>query len=43
MFDWENTMALHAMLGKRASSRGEGEVSWVYSTSASVLPMNIQC
>ena len=27
MFDWENAIALHAMHGNRASSRGEGEVS----------------
>ena len=25
MFDWENAIALHAMQGNRASSRGEGE------------------
>ena len=31
MFDWENAIALHAMQGNRASSRGEGEVSWVFS------------
>ena len=30
MFDWENPVALHAMLGNRASSRDEGEVSWVF-------------
>ena len=29
MFDWENAIALHAMQGNRASSRGEGEVSRV--------------
>ena len=28
MFDWENTIALHAMQGNRASSLGEGEVHW---------------
>ena len=28
---WENAMALHAMQGNRASSHGEGEVSWVFS------------
>ena len=27
MFDWENAIALHAMQGNRASSRGEREVS----------------
>ena len=32
MFDWENAIALHAVQGKRASSRGEGEVSWVFSS-----------
>ena len=30
MFDWENAIALHAMQAIRASSRGEGEVSWVF-------------
>ena len=32
MFDWENAIALHAMQGNRASSRLEGEVSWVFSS-----------
>ena len=32
MFDWENAIALHAMQGNRASPRGEGEVSWVFSS-----------
>ena len=32
VFDWENAVALHAMQGNRASSRGEGEVSWVLSS-----------
>ena len=32
MFDWENAIALHAMQGNRASSRGEGEVSWIFSS-----------
>ena len=32
MFDWENAIALHAMQGNRASSRGEGEISWVFSS-----------
>ena len=31
MFDWENPIALHALQGNRASSRGEGEVSWASS------------
>ena len=28
MFDRENRVALHAMQGNRASSPGEGDVSW---------------
>ena len=32
MFDWENAIALHAMQENRASSRGEEEVSWVFSS-----------
>ena len=32
MFDWENAIALHAMQGNRASSRGQGEVSWFSSS-----------
>ena len=32
MFDWENEIALHAMQGNRASSRGKREVSWVFSS-----------
>ena len=32
VLDWENAIALHAMQGNQASSRGEGEVSWVFSS-----------
>ena len=32
VFDWENAIALHAMPWNRASSRWEGEVSWVFSS-----------
>ena len=32
VFDWENAIALHAMQENQASSRGEGEVSWVFSS-----------
>ena len=32
MFDWENTIALHAIQLNRASSRGEGKVSWDFSS-----------
>ena len=31
-FDGENAIALHAVHGNRASSLGEGEVSWVFSS-----------
>ena len=34
MFDWENAIALHEMQRNRASSRSEGEVSWVFSSYA---------
>ena len=32
VFDWENAIALRAMQGNRASSPGEREVSWVFSS-----------
>ena len=32
MFDWEQGIALHTMLGSWALSLGEGEVSWVSSS-----------
>ena len=32
MFVWENAFALHELKGNRASSRGEREVSLVYSS-----------
>ena len=32
MFDWEIAIALHAMQRNRASSCGEGEVSYVFSS-----------
>ena len=32
MFDWENAITLHAMQGNRATSHGEREVSWVFSS-----------
>ena len=32
MFDWENAIALHAMQGNWVPSRGEGEVSWIFSS-----------
>ena len=32
MFDWEHGIAVHPMQGNRASSCGEREVSWVFSS-----------
>ena len=32
MFDWEYGIALHTMQGNQASSPGEGDVSWDYSS-----------
>ena len=32
MFDWEHGIGLPAMQGNQASSRGEGEVSRVFSS-----------
>ena len=32
MFDWENAIAMHIMQGNQTPSRGEGEVSWVFSS-----------
>ena len=32
VFDWENAIAVDSMQGNRASSRGEGKVSWVFSS-----------
>ena len=37
MFDLQNAVALHAMQGNRASPRGEGEVSWVFSSGGGNL------
>ena len=31
MFDWENAIVLHIMQGNWTPSRGEREVSWVFS------------
>ena len=43
MFDWENAIALHAMQGNRASSRGEGEVSWIFSSCGYAVVYTIYC
>ena len=34
MFDWEHGIALHAIQGNRASTPGEGDVSWDFSNVA---------
>ena len=31
LFHWEQEIALHTLQGNRASSLGEGEVSWFFS------------
>ena len=43
MFDWENAIALHAVQWNRASSRGEGEVSWVFSSCGKNLGIFSSC
>ena len=42
VFDWENAIALHAMQGNRASSSGEGDVSWVFSSCGRHLGYNLE-
>ena len=42
MLDWENAIALHAMQGNRASFRGEGEVSWVFSSCGRNLAYTLE-
>ena len=37
MIDWENATVLHAMQGNRASSCGEGEVSWFSRVAAGTV------
>ena len=37
MIDWENAIALDTMQGNRASSRGEGKESWVFSSCGMYL------
>ena len=37
IFDWEHGIAVNAMLGNQATSRGEREVSWVFSSSSGNL------
>ena len=42
MFDWENAIALDTMPGNRASSHGEGKVSWVFSSCGRNLLYNLE-
>ena len=37
MFDWENAIALHAMQGNRASSRGDRKSHEFYRVAAGTL------
>ena len=37
MFDWKPGIALHAMQGNQASSLGEGDASWGFSSSGKNL------
>ena len=47
MIDWENAIALDTMQGYRASSRGEGKESWVFSSCgrnlAYILELQMGC
>ena len=42
MFDWEHGIVLHAMQGNRASSPGEGDVSWDFSICGRNLGYNLE-
>ena len=42
MFDWENAIALHAVKWNRAPSRGEREVSWLFSSCGMKLGYILQ-
>ena len=42
MFDWEKGIALYAMQGNRASSPGEGDVSWEFSSCGMNLGYNLE-
>ena len=42
MFDWEHGIALHAMKGNWASSRGDEEVSWVFSSCSEKLGYGLE-
>ena len=42
MFDWEHGIALHAVQGNRASSHGEGKISWFFSTCGGNLGYTLE-
>ena len=42
MFDWEHGIALQGMQKNRASSHGEGEVSWFFSSCGRNLGYNLE-
>ena len=42
MFDWESGIALHAMQGNRASTRGEGAVIWVFTSCGRTIGYILQ-
>ena len=42
MFDWESGIALHPVKGNRASSPGEGDVSWDFSSCGRNLGYNLE-
>ena len=42
VFDWENAIALDTMQGNRASSRREGNVSWVFLSCGRNLGYNLE-
>ena len=42
MLDWEKAIALDTMQGNRASSGGEGKVSWVFSCCGRNLAYSLE-
>ena len=42
LFDEEHGLAFHSMQGNQASSRGKGEVSWIFSSCGRNLAYNLE-
>ena len=42
VFDWENAIALDIVQGNQASSRGDGQVSWVFSSCGRNLGYSLE-